>query len=140
MLPKLINSADHIDTRGRLIFFNELNLEKVKRLYMIEHPDTEIVRAWQGHKKEEKWFLVTEGCFKVVIVQPDDWENPSSDLQVQEFTLQAKNNEVLHIPGNYANGFKALERGSKLMVFSDFSLEESAGDNFRFSSELWYAW
>jgi len=139
-VPKIINSGQHIDNRGKLSFFNELDLQEVKRLYIIEHPDPHTVRAWQAHKREQKWFFVIEGCFKIVLVQPDDWDNPSEDLPAHEFTLEAKSNQVLYIPGNYANGFKALTPGSKMMVFSDFTVEESAGDNFRFNNALWFRW
>jgi hypothetical protein len=38
---------------------------------------------------------------------------------------------ILEIGGGYFNGFEALEEGSVLMVFSDFSLEESNNDNYR---------
>ena len=79
LVPKIIDSGQHVDERGKLIFFNELNLQEVKRLYIIEHPDLDTVRAWQAHKKEQKWFFVIEGCFKVVIVQPDDWDEPSEE-------------------------------------------------------------
>ena len=140
LVPKIIDSGQHVDERGKLIFFNELSLQGVKRLYIIEHPDVAIVRAWQAHKKEQKWFFVLEGCFKIVIIQPDNWDKPSEYLPVQEFRLEAKSNQVLHIPGNYANGFKALIPGSKMMVFSDFTMEESANDNFRFNDTLWYKW
>jgi dTDP-4-dehydrorhamnose 3,5-epimerase-like enzyme len=140
LLPKIISSGQQVDERGKLIFFNELNLQEVKRLYIIEHPDLDKVRAWQAHKKEQKWFFVIEGCFKVVIVQPDDWDEPSENLPIQEFKLEAKSNQVLYIPGNYANGFKALIPGSKMIVFSDFTVEESSNDNFRFAKTLWYKW
>lgn len=137
-LPKLISGGNHKDERGTLIFFNDLDISCVKRLYKIEHPNTEIVRAWQAHKVEQKWFHVINGSFKVVIVQPDDWENPSEELTVQEYILKSADNQVLHIPGNYANGFKALEEGSTMIVFSDLTAEESANDNFRFPPTMWY--
>jgi dTDP-4-dehydrorhamnose 3,5-epimerase len=33
-----------------------------------------------------------------------------------------------------------LEPNSRIIVFSDFSLEESVNDNFRFDSQLWFDW
>ena len=45
----------------------------------------------------------------MVIVQPDDWDNPSPNLATQEFNLNVADNQVLHVPGNFATGFKALE-------------------------------
>jgi dTDP-4-dehydrorhamnose 3,5-epimerase len=107
---------------------------------VIEHPDTSIVRAWQAHKKEQKWFYVIEGSFKIVLIKPDDWENPSLNLKPAEFILKAAANEVLYIPGNFANGLKALEPKSRIMVFSSFTVEESSKDNYRFDQKMWYDW
>ena len=115
-------------------------MKEIVRFYLIEHPEVSVVRAWQGHKIEQKWFCVVAGSFKVVLVQPDDWENPSKELATQEFILKTENCEVLHIPGGFANGFKALEPGSKMIIYSDSNVEESAADNFRFEAAMWYHW
>ena len=137
---EIIGGNEFEDERGRLIFFNEFDMSPVKRFYVIEHPDIETVRAWQGHKKEEKWFYVISGGFKVELVQPDNWEKPSPGLKPEEYLLKAEDNRVLHIPGGWANGFKALEPGSKMMVFSSFTVDESSNDNFRFDKSMWYDW
>jgi dTDP-4-dehydrorhamnose 3,5-epimerase-like enzyme len=140
LLPDLINGGTHTDERGELTFFNDLDLTQVKRMYKIEHPNTETVRAWQAHKKEQKWFHVIRGSFKMVIVQPDEWENPSADLPVTEFVLTSENNQVLHVYGGSATGFQALQPGSQMIVFSDFTVQQSGEDNFRFPGTLWYQW
>jgi len=139
-IPEIYQGGTHEDARGKLTFFNDFNLSDVKRFYIIEHPDTKIVRAWQAHKKEQKWFYVIEGSFKVVLVQPDNWATPSEDLETTEFILSSADNRILHVPGNFANGFKALEAPSKMMVFSNFTVQESETDNFRFDKKLWYKW
>jgi len=139
-IPEIYQGGTHEDARGKLTFFNDFNLSDVKRFYVIEHPDTKIVRAWQAHKKEQKWFYVIEGSFKVVLVQPDNWATPSEDLETTEFILSSADNRILHVPGNFANGFKALEAHSKMMVFSNFTVQESETDNFRFDKKLWYKW
>ena len=136
----IIQGGEFEDARGKLSFFNDFDLTKVKRFYIIEHPDIEIVRAWQGHQKEEKWFYVVEGSFKIVLVQPDNWEKPSNELPTEEFVLKSSQNQVLHVPGNFANGFRALEPKSKIMVFSSFTVEESISDDYRFDKNLWYDW
>jgi dTDP-4-dehydrorhamnose 3,5-epimerase-like enzyme len=136
----LIQGGEFNDARGKLIFFNDFDMKDVRRFYVIEHPDSSIIRAWQGHKKEEKWFYVMKGSFKVVLVKPDDWDNPSPDLEPAEFILKATANQVLYIPGNFANGLKALEPESRIMVFSSFTVEESSKDNFRFDKGMWYDW
>jgi len=138
--PQIIQGNIHEDERGKLFYANEFDLSEVKRYYIIEHPDTKVTRAWQAHQKEQKWFQVISGSFLVAVVQPDNWENPSEKLEVRKFVLNADKNQILHIPGNFANGFKALEKNSRMIVFSDFSLEESSKDNFRFDSKLWFDW
>ena len=136
----IIQGGKHEDARGKLIFFNDFDMAAVKRFYVIQHPDMEIVRAWQGHKQEQKWFYVIEGAFKLVLVQPDNWMDPSDSLQTEEFILQTERNEILHVPGGLANGFKALIPKSRIMVFSSFTVEESGNDNFRFDANKWYDW
>ncbi|HZI69207.1 MAG TPA: hypothetical protein VFD44_05835, partial [Hanamia sp.] len=49
----------------------------------------EVVRAWQGHQQEEKWFYVVEGSFKIAVVKPDNWQHPSLNLPVEEYKLSA---------------------------------------------------
>jgi dTDP-4-dehydrorhamnose 3,5-epimerase len=44
------------------------------------------------------------------------------------------------IPGGYANGFKALEDNSRLLAFSNLSLEESRQDDYRFEKNMWKNW
>lgn len=138
--PTIIQGGIHQDERGKLSFVNDFDLLQVKRYYIIEHIDINVVRAWQGHRKEQKWFQVITGSFQIALVQPDNWENPSEDLKVKKYVLNANNNQVLYIPGNFANGFKAVEENSKMIVFSDFSIEESANDNFRFDNNKWLDW
>jgi dTDP-4-dehydrorhamnose 3,5-epimerase-like enzyme len=142
-MPKTITTicgAQHEDARGKLIFFNDFDMSGVRRFYMIEHPDTEIIRAWQGHQKEEKWFYVVEGSFKIVLLQPDNWENPSVGLKTEQFVLESAEQKILYVPGGYANGFKALKQKSRIIVFSSFTVAESSKDNFRFDKEQWYNW
>ena len=140
MQSKIITGGSHTDDRGTLSYFNDFDMKRVRRFYQIVHPDTKIVRAWQAHQIEQKWFYVTRGSFKVVLVQPNSWTNPSGELGHEEYILQSENKEVLHIPGGYANGFQALEPNSKLIVFSNFSMKEAGTDDFRFDKNLWYKW
>jgi dTDP-4-dehydrorhamnose 3,5-epimerase-like enzyme len=137
---ELVKGGRHEDERGIITFFNQLSLEPVKRFYFIEHPDVSFIRAWQGHKKESKWVKIISGSFKVILVQPDNWETPSADLEFQEYILKENENQVLFIPGGYATGFQALEVSSKMMILSDFSTKESMEDDFRFDAKMWYNW
>jgi dTDP-4-dehydrorhamnose 3,5-epimerase-like enzyme len=138
--PIIIPGTNYQDERGILTFFNSLDLSIVKRFYIVEHRDTIAVRAWQGHKREQKWFVVVSGSFKVVLVHPDNWDSPSQSLPTADFILTSAITNVLHIPGGLANGIRALKPDSKMIIFSDFSVDESSNDTFRFKKELWYDW
>jgi dTDP-4-dehydrorhamnose 3,5-epimerase-like enzyme len=137
---KLIDGGIFQDERGTLRFVNDFNFSDVKRFYQIENSSFDIVRAWQGHKVENKYFFVTSGSFIVCCVNINDWDNPSPDLPVEKIVLTANDSSILMIPAGYANGFKALEGGSKLIVFSSNTLEEANDDDYRFDADMWVNW
>jgi dTDP-4-dehydrorhamnose 3,5-epimerase-like enzyme len=136
----LIEGKVHSDNRGSLISYNDFNLSQVKRMYIIENLNTDIIRAWQAHKKEHKWFFVCKGSFLFITVQVDDFSSPSEILNNKEWIISAEENKVLHVPGGFANGFRSLTEGSRLLVFSNSTLEESKTDDYRFEPNYWYDW
>jgi len=113
----------HIDGRGTVRFVNDFDMTRVVRMYCIE-PKLGVIRAWQGHKKETKWFYVTNGSF---IVKTINMETGSR----KEYKMNASESNVLEVPGGHYNGFEAVEEGSVLMVFSNFNLEDSKNDDYR---------
>lgn len=133
----LVSGGNHADHRGTLCFVNEFNFLNVKRFYTITHHDISVIRAWQGHQHEVKHFFVTTGAFLIGWVKLDDWRNPSTELTVERQILRASEPAVLTINGGNANGFKALEKGSTLMVFSSMDLEASSHDTYRFAEHTW---
>jgi dTDP-4-dehydrorhamnose 3,5-epimerase-like enzyme len=139
-IPKLIEGGTHIDERGILSFINDFDLTPVKRFYSITHPNKEIVRAWQGHKQEHKYFYVLKGSFVVAWVKIDRWKSPSKDLKAEYVILQTSDPKILILPPGYANGLKALETNSEIMVFSDYLLNESSDDIIRFNKDWWFDW
>jgi dTDP-4-dehydrorhamnose 3,5-epimerase-like enzyme len=138
--PEIISGGNFKDDRGKISFVNDFQFQNVKRFYTIEHPDILIIRAWQAHQKENKWFYVVAGSFMIAWVKIDIWENPSSDLEADHTVLRSEESNILHIPGGYANGFRAVAPHSKLVVFSDLTVQESNADNYRFNKELWFEW
>jgi dTDP-4-dehydrorhamnose 3,5-epimerase-like enzyme len=125
---KIIEGSSFQDNRGILRFINDFDLEKVRRMYLIK-PEKNVIRAWQGHKKESKWFYVLSGSFQVQTINMLDLNHR------QNIILRSNDNKVLNIePGNY-NGFLALEESSELLVFSDQTLKESKEDDFRLTLE-----
>jgi dTDP-4-dehydrorhamnose 3,5-epimerase len=134
---KLIEGGSFKDERGTLQFVNDFNFKRIKRFYTISHPDTAIVRAWQGHKIETKYFFATKGKFLVSWVEIDNWVNPDKNLRVNKQILSANNPQILKINAGNANGIKAMEPDSQLIVFSDLSIEEAKNDDYRFEWDYW---
>lgn len=125
---ELIKGNRFVDDRGIIRFNNEFDMTAVKRMYLIE-PTPNLIRAWQGHQIENKWFSVISGRFEVQVVS-------MTDLTVKKsFILSEDQDEVIKIDAGFYNGFKALESQSKLIVYSDKSLNESLNDDYRLSLE-----
>ena len=134
---QIIEGGFHKDERGTIKFINNFDFKDVRRMYMIANADTTTIRAWQGHKKENKYFMVTQGSFTIGLVRIDNWETPSKTLLPTYYALSADNPCVLCVPGGYANGLKANSTNAQLMVFSSSSLEDAKDDEFRFEVNYW---
>ena len=122
--PTLIKGAIHNDERGNVFYNNDFDASIIKRVYYIENENTSIIRAWQGHKIEQRWFSVIKGSFKILLIQIENWEVPTQDLKPLEFILNSITLDVLHIPNGYVSSIQALEESSKLLVMADYLLGE----------------
>jgi len=140
MKHNIIKGGLHKDVRGSIHFVNDFDMELVRRVYSITHNDTTIIRAWQGHKLENKWFYCTKGAFELKFIQIDNWERPSDNLSIQHLLLDSDISQVLHLPGGYVNGFRAVKPNSQLTVFSNFTIEQSKQDDIRFDQNKWFNW
>lgn len=138
--PYLIDGGVHKDERGVVSFVNQFDLTSIKRMYFSENANTDIIRAWQGHRIESRWFCCVAGSFDVRLVLIDDWEKPSRSLKCKKYILSNAATQVLFIPPGYANGFRALEERSKLLVFSDYFIDEIPNDQIRFDKDNWTNW
>ncbi|CAM4295330.1 hypothetical protein [Zobellia nedashkovskayae] len=136
---KVFDGSNFSDKRGGLIFFNTFDMSELVRMYEISPSDTTNIRGWQGHKKEKKWFYCNAGSFIVNLIKVDNFEKPSKTLVAKRHVLTAEQPRIIEISGGYATAFKANEANSKLIVFSNFSLEDSQEDDFRFSVDNWTA-
>jgi len=132
--PKLISGGKHADQRGTVFFNNGFDASLVKRLYIIENADTSTIRAWQGHRIEQRWFSAITGSFKVQLIKIDDWEKPSKGLPAESFSLDAGQFNVLHIPAGYVSSIQALEGSSRLLVMANTLLGEM-DDEYRFAPD-----
>jgi len=135
--PTIIKGDRASDNRGQLSFVNKFNFKGVKRFYVVDNVSVDVIRAFHGHKKEAKYAYVSTGSAVVAAVKMDDIKSPSKKNKVHRFELSAKEPRILHIPSGYANGFKFLEKKSKIIFFSTASLEESKKDDYRFPHDYW---
>jgi dTDP-4-dehydrorhamnose 3,5-epimerase len=62
------------------------------------------------------------------------------ELNPEFHILSADKSEIISVPKGYANGLKALEPNSEIMIFSDMSLEESVNEKIRYPAEWWLNW
>jgi hypothetical protein len=131
MIPKIISGKSQTDTRGTLFFNNDFDASALKRIYVIENNGTDFIRAWQGHKIEQRWFLAIKGSFKIQLIEIDHWGQPSKNLEKFTFTVNAEKLDVLHVPKGYVSAIRSLEEGSKLLIMADYRLNEIS-DEFRF--------
>ena len=137
---KFIQGGVSIDHRGQISHVNDLDMGEISRFYVIHQKDPEVIRAWHGHQQEKKWFYVIKGSFTAAFVEIDDWQNPSTDLKPEMFQLSAADSRVLYVPEGYANGFKASEPDSILLVFSNKLLIEAVKDSWRYDKQMWVDW
>lgn len=130
MLPKLIPGGLHADFRGNLFYNNSFDTSAVKRIYIIENLTNDIVRGWQGHKIEQRWFSAITGSFIVNLVAIDNWESPSENLDILTFEVCSEKLDILYVPAGYVSTIQSKEIGSKLLVMADYGLNE-INDEFR---------
>lgn len=134
MIPKIVNGSCYEDFRGTLYYNNEFDASAVKRFYFIENHCTATVRAWSGHRLEERWFSAVSGSFTIQLIAIDNWELPSKKLEILTFDLQSAKLDVLHVPSGYVTSIQSLEKGSKLMVMADYLFGELE-DEYRFTDD-----
>jgi dTDP-4-dehydrorhamnose 3,5-epimerase-like enzyme len=128
------------DNRGAIAFVNDFDLSPIKRFYRISHPNTAIIRAWQGHKIERKWFYCTKGSFEIKVIEIDNWDNPSKELTIKSHILSGDKSQILSVQKGCCTAIRALENDASLMVFSDKTLDEAKDDDFRFDKNYWFNW
>lgn len=134
-MKKIIGDS-YSDHRGTIFFNNQIDITKAKRIYIITNATIEIERGWQAHKIESRWFLASNGSFEIKLIKVDDFINPSDNLISKKYVIEAANFDCLFVEPGYATLIRALEESSKLLVLSDFALNE-VDDRYTFNSKKW---
>ena len=137
--PRAIAGGCALDDRGQVTFVNDFSFAGIRRFYLVENFSTEVVRAFHGHLREEKYILVVAGSALVAAVRMDDPVRPSKQAKPHRFVLSDRQPRILHVPAGYANGFRPLEAGTRILFFSTAALEETAQDDYRFPYDYWGA-
>lgn len=137
---KVIDGEIFRDARGQINSLNSFRFDEIKRCYIIHHPDVTVVRGWNAHRNERKWFYCVKGRFSVALVKIDDWEKPSESLSPDVYHLSDENSRLICVPKGYANSLKAWIPGSVMLVLSDRTMDEAADDNWKYDRNLWINW
>ena len=125
-----------VDDRGVLKFVNDFDFTKagIKRFYQVKNHHRGIIRAWHGHKIEEKYVYVVKGTALFGIVDMD------CHGDIQKVVLSAHDPKILHIPAGKYNGFKSLEDNTIIIFYSTLSCVEAAEDDYRKAWDTWNIW
>jgi dTDP-4-dehydrorhamnose 3,5-epimerase len=129
-----------VDDRGQLQFCNSFDLKTMRRFYIVSNHAPQFVRAWHGHKKETKYIFIASGSAIVAAVKINNWSNPDKKAKVYRFVLSEKKPGLLKIPAGYAHGIKTLSEGTKIIVFTNLTLEDSLHDDYRYEATYWNPW
>lgn len=133
--PFVIQGEKYSDSRGELSFINDLLLKDIKRFYTIKHFDSKIIRGWQGHRKETKYFFPLEGAFVIGVIETPRWGLTKEITFSDKYYLSAESPRILIIPGGLIFGIKAMKDISQLLVLSNKTLKQSKRDDYRWNYE-----
>jgi len=132
--PSLIKGSSFTDSRGTLYYNNTFDSSAIKRIYIIQNSSVNVIRGWQGHKVEQRWFSALQGEFEIHLIKVDNWETPSKDLQSIKYNLSSDKMNVLHVPPGYVSSIRSKESASKLLAMSNYGIEEIK-DEYRYENE-----
>jgi len=134
----VIDGGVSVDDRGSIRFANEFQFQNIKRFYQVQNHRAGFIRAWHGHKKEEKYVWVASGSAVVALVPLD--ANQGDLCQVRTIVLSEQAPKVLRIPAGHYNGFMSLTTDTRILFFSTSTLEESSQDDIRLPYDAWNIW
>jgi hypothetical protein len=131
MKPILIPGGFHSDQRGCVTYNNDINFYGIKRIYTIENNNINFKRGWQGHKIEQRWFVVMKGSFEIEVLDIKYFEENIFEMLPIKYLLKSEKMDLLHVPPGYVTSIRCLEIDSKLLLMSDF-LTGEVDDEIRY--------
>lgn len=140
MNATLLRGGSFNDARGNLRFVNEEIPGNYRRFYLITPANTNMIRAWQGHKIEEKAFYAIKGTFTIAVIKPEPFDEPGGNEIPEIFELSEDNNGFLRVPAGCYTGIKPKTADSILLVLSSLDLAGSKSDDYRQPAGKWVNW
>ena len=61
----IIEGGKKLDERGLINFVKDFDMSNIKRLFYKEYFSTDVVRSWQAHVVEKRWFCVRMASLKL---------------------------------------------------------------------------
>jgi dTDP-4-dehydrorhamnose 3,5-epimerase len=136
-MPTLHKGQISIDGRGIVGFNNDLDLSEVKRFYTVQNHKSPFIRAWHGHLKEDKYFLVMNGVAQVIVIPIKKekkeivFDSTHPDFKVHKVVLSSAQPSVYYVPAGYANGIQTLTDDTKILVLSNLTFVQARTDDYR---------
>ena len=109
-------------------------------MYTIHQLSTKVIRACKRHLLETKYFKCIKDEFIVTWKGLANNFPQISDKDAEFKILNDNCNQIIKILNVYADGVKAREKNSSILVFSDFELNESLNNEIRFDKNLCLLW
>lgn len=121
---KLLEVPRFSDERGTLtqIFEEAKELPKARRIYIVKNWNKSTVRAFHKNFSETKYFYVISGVVKFVLV--DDRKKSPTYQQKDTFVLTSEKPEILIVPPEVYNGWKALTDDAVLLGIANTTMKE----------------
>jgi dTDP-4-dehydrorhamnose 3,5-epimerase-like enzyme len=132
-----VTGGIHKDKRGVIRYVNDFDFKGIKRFYQIDLPRKNMIRAFHGHFKESKHVFVISGQLLLCVVKINDKITPSKKNKVKKIILNSDNPQIYNVPQGYANGIMSLKPNTRVIFFSNKTLQESLNDDFRFDKNYW---
>jgi hypothetical protein len=129
--PEILIGGKYVDERGTLLYNNDFDVSRVKRMYRISNSTQIEYRRWQGHKIECRWFTAVKGETEILAIHIDNWDKPKIDLPVHRFVIKSNEFDILFIPAGFVTSIKSINVSSEVLAMSDYRLGEIK-DEFKF--------
>ena len=133
---EMLKGGRAVDDRGELKFIDNFDFAQagIRRFYHTENHHRGIVRAWHGHKIEEKYIYVVKGTALFGVVNMED------TTIIQKVVLSARDPKMMHIPAGNYNGFMSLEDDTVVIYYSTLGFDDAVKDDYREQWDKWNIW